>query len=401
MAAGPEGEITALWSSYTGAGHTIRSSSSIEGATWSEPEVVAGPTSGSSFTATNPRLVSDPEGNLTATWVAGGGTKPTAVHRAAGEYWGEPEELSGADEIWSVELAADPQGYVTAIWSGQTAVHSRVFDPVAPELTEIEVPENGIVGETIEMSVSAFDVWSSVTIGWDFGEGEDGATATGAEVSHCFSAPGDYTVTITGSDLAGNTSTETRSIEIAADPDHDPEADSDGDPCTPEPDPNPGQGSDPGEGPDPQQPGGNGPGESPKPSGDGTREKAAPVIKNLRLTKTRWRLPRSATAGRSARRSLGKRAQKSRLRVPVGTVIRVRLSRTAQVKLRFVKLLPGGKTRQSGELRLNGAAGINTVPYRGKVKGRWLSPGRYRLIATAHANGKKSSARTATFTILP
>jgi len=62
---------------------------------------------------------------------------------------------------------------------------------------------------------------------WSFG---DGATATGSSVSHEYAAPGAFTVTLTVTDSAGNTSSAVRSLLVAFPP--PPDLDGDGFPST-------------------------------------------------------------------------------------------------------------------------------------------------------------------------
>lgn len=105
-------------------------------------------------------------------------------------------------------------------------MRSSVFDPVPPEMGEIDLPEAGVVGEPVEMSVDPFDVWSPVTTSWDFG---DGATASGVAVEHCFGAPGEHTVKATGTDAAANQASIEATIEIEP----DPAVEEGTDPCAP------------------------------------------------------------------------------------------------------------------------------------------------------------------------
>ena len=62
-------------------------------------------------------------------------------------------------------------------------------------------------------------MWSTFTTAWQFG---DGATASGAEVSHAYEIPGTYTVAVTATDAVGNATTETRTVAIAAAPTQPP-----------------------------------------------------------------------------------------------------------------------------------------------------------------------------------
>jgi PKD domain len=380
LAVDPQGNASAIWSSFGPGGNLMRSSTRTAGAggAWSTPVELSTPDGGSlQGKPTNPRIVADPQGSLTATWSAAVGPNPgigvtenrrlQAVHRPAGGAWGAPVALSTPDDVWAAEIAADPLGYVTTLWSGTNAMRSRVFDSVAPLLQSVTVPTTGVVGEPVAMSVDPFDVWSSVATGWDFGDGDSGS---GATVSHCYSTPGEQTVTIAGTDLAANTASATRTIEIEA----DPEAGSD--PCAPDPDPDPDPNPESNPDPDPGSDTDPGPGTDP--------DSIAPVVTGLQQSSSRWRVG-----------ALGRRS-----RPLVGTVFRFRLNRAADVKLLFSRIAPGGKARPRGALRMAGDAGANALGFGGKIRGRTLAPGRYRLTVTAHADGMKSAGASLEFTIV-
>jgi hypothetical protein len=74
-----------------------------------------------------------------------------------------------------------------------------------------------------------------------------------------------------------------------------------------------------------------------------------------------------------------------------GTTIRYRLSRAARVTLRFDRIVKGHR-RRAGTLELRGRAGANKVRFGGKLKGRRIHLGRYRLTATP-ASGRGRSVK--------
>jgi hypothetical protein len=106
-------------------------------------------------------------------------------------------------------------------------------------------------------------------------------------------------------------------------------------------------------------------------------------------------------------------------RLPIGTTFRFKLDRAAQVRFTFSQLVTGrrvsgrcvkptkgnrrkprcDRAQAAGTLRLTGKAGANAVAFSGKISGRALKPGSYRLVVTAIADGKTSAARTMRFTI--
>jgi hypothetical protein len=65
------------------------------------------------------------------------------------------------------------------------------------------------------MAAAASDRMSAPALRVDFG---DGSTAAGGAVEHIYGAPGDYTVTVTATDAAGNASSVTRPIRVGQGP---------------------------------------------------------------------------------------------------------------------------------------------------------------------------------------
>ena len=97
----------------------------------------------------------------------------------------------------------------------------------------MSIPGSGTVGQAVSASVSPFDRWSAVSsTAWNFG---DGATASGASVSHAYANPGTYTITVTSTDAVGNATSASGIVQIAA----APPGDSDGDGTTDAKDCNP------------------------------------------------------------------------------------------------------------------------------------------------------------------
>ena len=58
------------------------------------------------------------------------------------------------------------------------------------------------------------------------------------------------------------------------------------------------------------------------------------------------------------------------------------------------------RSQAAGTLNIAGKAGPNSVPFRGTLRGHALPPGRYRVLVTALADGKRSPAKSVQFTIV-
>ena len=319
-----------------------------------------------------PWVAADPQGNVTAIWArySSSDVLAEATHRVAGSgSWGPIAELTVGRPITAIPAAGvDPQGHTTMIWSSSENPwegSSSVFDPVGPELRDVAVPARAIAGQPVALSVGPFDPWSAVTTSWSFGDGQSGK---GATTSHAYRSAGEYAVVITGVDALGNTTTTSRKIIVDAAPG----------PTPPGPVP-------------PEQP-------KPRPT------PKAPVLSGLQQSSARWRT-------HSVRRGP---------KLPVGTTLRFKLDRGAQVRFAFSQIVAGrrvngrcGKTtkanrrkarcdraQSAGTLSLAGKAGSNSFAFRGKIGGRTLKPGRYRVVVTAIANGKTSAAKSLRFTIV-
>ena len=68
------------------------------------------------------------------------------------------------------------------------------------------------MGEPVSFAVSPFDVFSLGATSWTFG---DGGQAGGNAVSHTYTVPGQYPVTVSTVDGSGNVSTQTGMITIS------------------------------------------------------------------------------------------------------------------------------------------------------------------------------------------
>jgi hypothetical protein len=90
------------------------------------------------------------------------------------------------------------------------------FQPAAPTVSAI-APSTGIVGTPAMFTASGNDSapGDSVTLTWTF---DDGATAAGAIVSHTFATAGRHTATATATDLDGFTTQATVAVPITSPP---------------------------------------------------------------------------------------------------------------------------------------------------------------------------------------
>jgi hypothetical protein len=114
-----------------------------------------------------------------------------------------------------------------------------------------------------------------------------------------------------------------------------------------------------------------------------------PVLRGLRLHPRRLR----AATGRGSSISYPRRRAGARLRL--------RLSDQADVTFRFVRARPGKDRGIRGRARIHGEAGVTSVGFTGRVHGKPLPPGRYRLRARARNASGVSKRTSVPFRILP
>ncbi|HKN94489.1 MAG TPA: PKD domain-containing protein [Thermoleophilaceae bacterium] len=217
------GQAIVLWTAHTPSNdyyvvsRRIQADGTIDPPLGSDPDVV----SGSDVDTSYPTLLSLPDGKALATWL-GYDYPDYPVHTAVidpssgpgpvvpvGDDSGQTETLSGAaDSNGDVFLAFDrTPDYNT--WT----VHGAFYDVQPPSVGTLAVPNAGAPGDTLVFGESASDRSGVQGYSWDFG---DGHTASGAIVTHSYSAPGTYTVTATATDKTGNAATRTQQVVVRA-----------------------------------------------------------------------------------------------------------------------------------------------------------------------------------------
>jgi hypothetical protein len=110
----------------------------------------------------------------------------------------------GGDAVVGMQLGLTPAGVAVA-----------VYDGAGPRLGKPAGPGTVKSGATASYSVLAQDAFSPVaSISWSFGDGSAGASGT--HVSHRFRAPGRFTLKVTATDKAGNSSTTSLTVTVTA-----------------------------------------------------------------------------------------------------------------------------------------------------------------------------------------
>lgn len=209
-----QGNATAVW---LGNDDSVMGAARPSGGDWQPGDVIRAsrPYQGPSA-ITEPSVVADSHGDVTAVWSDLTGARPEIeATRRVGQAWQEPVRLSAAGRsAITPDLAVDPSGNAVAAWGDATAgvISAAGFDATAPEVRGVRVPASGAAGRPVSFAASPFDVWSApLVVAWTFG---DGATATGNTVTHTYAVVGRHVVGVATSDLVGNAVRGTKAIVI-------------------------------------------------------------------------------------------------------------------------------------------------------------------------------------------
>ena len=214
-----EGDATAVWQRYSGSNWIIQAATRpLQSGTWQTPVNL----SEAGQNAIDPELAIDSAGDTTAVWQRFNGSAyiaQAATRRAEAGSWQTPVSLSAAGQSASVPvLATDAVGDMAAGWVRSNGTNILVqavgYAGAGPHLNELSVPSSALAGQSLTFSVAPLSVFSTLgETSWSFG---DGSTATGTTANHSFSAAGSYEVSVTSSDVLGNSSTSTSTITVEA-----------------------------------------------------------------------------------------------------------------------------------------------------------------------------------------
>jgi hypothetical protein len=371
LAVGAQGNAIVTWTYGTRTEMGVQSAVRQGGGDWQAPVYL----SALGENASKAQVALDPQGNAIAVWGRSDGLTGGKVHaalRPARGDWQAPVEISAAGQsTLGAEVAFDPQGNALAIWQRVDGTNWNLqgagYDAAGPVLRSLSVPASGVAGRPLSFSVSPFDVWSSLgATSWTFGDGE---TAMGAATAHTYAHAGTFTVGLTSADALENSSNATRTIAIAPAPTAPP--------------------------PPPAQP-------PPSP-------RSPPAVTGLRLSPSTFDAARSgpsvkAAAVRAATRVSYTLNKGARVRFTIqrrdhgravgGRCVEQRSSNRGRTGCgRFVTV--GGSFTRS---RL---AGKDRFTFTGRVGGRALKPGRYRLEAIPTADGRAGTPGHASFRVAP
>ncbi len=136
--------------------------------------------------------------------------------------WSDRSMLPSSITLGSMPRSAvDADGNILVAWgsgddAGPYAVHAAIADRSGPRLTDLAAPATATTDVALDFSVTASDAWSTVSdVRWEYG---DGASATGSSATHAYAAAGTYTVTVSATDAAGNTTAQSDTVTVTDPP---------------------------------------------------------------------------------------------------------------------------------------------------------------------------------------
>jgi hypothetical protein len=194
----------------------VQAASRPPGGAFSPPVNVSSGKDGPLF----PELATNEAGDTVVVWSGDNGANEItrAAVRPPGGAFAAPVAISQiSGDLFHPEPSIDASGNATVVWVRDNGTHSIIqwagYDADPPELRDVSIPGAATVGETVQFSASAADVWPVGKPSFDFG---DGGKADGTSVSHSYSAPGSYTVTATATDAVGRKTTQTGTLVVKA-----------------------------------------------------------------------------------------------------------------------------------------------------------------------------------------
>jgi hypothetical protein len=200
-----QGDALVVW---TQGEKGVLSASKPSGGAWQTPVDLSPPGTSDG----DAQVAFDGQGNALAVWDGEDGTVQSES-KPAGGAWQAPVDIGHGG---GPQVAFDERGDALAAWVGADGIQTAGYVATGPVLNNVSIPAEGTVGQPLTFSVSPVDVWSiSGETSWSFG---DGASASGTSVTHTYTAPGVYEVTIHSADTLGNVTSTTGRVTIAPAP---------------------------------------------------------------------------------------------------------------------------------------------------------------------------------------
>ncbi len=169
--------------------------------------------------STQPQIAITSSGDPIAVWQSSD-TIEASIDTGPG--FPSPTQISGSNAT-EPTLAVDGQGNAIAGWLQENGSSNEIatvdgLDGTGPSISNgPHLPATGITGSGLTYYAQPYDVWPAISSeSWSFGDGT--ANQTGANVTHTFATPGNFTATLTVTASDGNTFTSAQNISVAAAP---------------------------------------------------------------------------------------------------------------------------------------------------------------------------------------
>jgi hypothetical protein len=353
-----QGDAVAVWESILGrweptpGTNTVQAAVKLAEGTWGAPVSLSEPVAYShGYPPLYPSLAIDAKGSAVAAWDGIRASMEKGVQAAVlpgiGASWQAPVRVAETDGfLISPLVAMDEKGNGMAVWEygGRTSGEIEVanYDGSSPALEGASIPATGQTERPLTFAVSPLAVTTALgQTSWSFGDGSQ--PTVGTSVTHVFTAPGSYRVTVTTADVLGNTTSASSTVVVTSPP---------------------------------------------------TKQRCRCRRPRLTLSKVRITSKRFRVTGPPIEKGLHHKE------LPFGTAFRFTLSERATVQIEITAVGVGrckkptghcARERVVGMLTYTGTpVGSDAVTFRGQVGKHALSPGHYLAAVTAR-NGSDHS----------
>jgi hypothetical protein len=346
------GDAVVAWESIGAVTNTVQAAvKPVGAAAWGAPANLSEPVEYShGYPRLNPSVAIDAKGSAAAAWdgfhSSTDETVQVAVLSAIGASWQASLQLADAGGSFAIPLVGmDEKGNGEAVWAHGAGANARVeaanYDGSSPALEGTSIPAKGQTAQPLTFAVSPLAVTTVLgQTSWSFGDGSQ--PTVGTSVTHAFTAPGSYRVTVTTADVLGNTTSASSTVVVTN--------------------------------------------VLTRPRCRCKRPRL--TLSKVRITNKRFRVTDTHIT----------RARLHRKALPYGSTFRFTLSESATVQIEITNAGSGScKKRTSrrctwvGTLRYEGApAGNDKMTFRGRVGGHLLRSGHYVAIITAHSGAERS-----------
>ncbi|HET6507703.1 MAG TPA: PKD domain-containing protein [Baekduia sp.] len=201
-----DGTALAVWGEDGPAGDRSYAATRDDAGTWATPvPIVGGVAQGAA--------VARPGGESAALTTDDAGDLYVTRHTAGG--WTGQERIAGHAADVTAVGAAD--GTLLVGWTTDDRAAWALDDRTLPAVGDVSVPILLTAGVEATFGATATDTWSGVDrLVWDFGDHT--GPVVGDAPTHVYAHAGEFTVTVTAYDRAGNERSETRDVTVVAAP---------------------------------------------------------------------------------------------------------------------------------------------------------------------------------------